>query len=63
MHHKTYKGAYDKRILGTYQGHNIYYDKDDGYVIQRRYWKKPTKDELKEIKEQFGDLEKKCLKD
>jgi len=59
MHHKTYQGVYDRRLVGIYGGRFVYYDKEDGYVIERRYWKKPTKSEVKEIKEQFGDLEKK----
>jgi len=57
--HKKYKGVYDNRLIGLYQGHNLYYDKTDGYVIERKYWKKPTEEELKEIKKRFGDLEKK----
>ena len=56
-----YKGVYDPRIVGLYNGHYIYYDKENGYVIERKYWKKPTESEVKEIQEQFGDLEKKTI--
>ena len=59
--HKTYDGVYDRRMIGLYHGKFVYYDKDDGYVIQRKYWKKPTESEVKEIKEQLGDLEKKMM--
>ena len=57
-----YKGVYDKRLIGLYNGKFVYYDKENGYVIERKYWKKPTGKEVKEIKEKFGDLKKKCLK-
>ena len=57
-----YKGVYDKRLVGLYNGRFVYYDKDKGYVIERKYWKKPTEKEVKEIKEKFGDLEKKLIK-
>ena len=59
MNHKKYKGVYDYRLVGMYQGHHLYYDTMDGYVIERKYWKKPTGEELKEIKKRFGGLEEK----
>ena len=59
--HKTYGGVYDPRILGVHNGNHIYYDEGDGIVIERKYWKKPTKDELKKIREKFGDLENKII--
>ena len=56
---EKYKGIYDSRVVGLYNGKFVYYEKESGYVIERKYWKKPTKEELKEINEKFGDLEKK----
>ncbi len=56
--HKKYNGVYDHRIIGTYKGHNLYYDNGE-YVIERKHWKKPTKEELIEINKQFKGLEKK----
>jgi len=59
MHHKIYKGIYDERLVGLYHDKFVYYDRETGYIIERKYWKKPTKKELEEIKKKFGDLEKK----
>ena len=56
---KNYKGVYDKRLVGLYNNKLIYCDKEQGYIIGDPYLRKPTKDELKGIKEKFGDLEKK----
>ena len=55
---KNYKGVYDSRLIGMYQGHHLYIDKGK-YVIERKYWKKPTEKELNEIKKRFEGLEKK----
>ena len=56
---KSYKGVYDKRLLGLYEGKIVYYDEEKGYVISGSYLRKPSPTELMEIKKQFGDLEKK----
>ena len=61
MKHKKYNGVYDPRILGLYNGKFVYYDKDDGIVIESKYWKNPTDTEIKKIKEHFGNLEKKLV--
>ena len=58
--HKKYKGVYDSRLIGMYKGHHLYFD-NGKYVIERKYWKKPTEEELNEIKRRFGNLEKKIM--
>ena len=59
--HKNYKGIYDKRLVGTYNNKIVYIDKEDGYIIEEyyRHTRTASKKEIKEIKEKFGDLEKK----
>ena len=55
---KDYNGVYDKRLVGMYKGKIVYYDKEDGYVIDGLYPRKPSLTELEDIKKLFGNLEK-----
>jgi len=45
--------------IGDYKHNPVFFDSKIGYVIedQRMYLRAPTKEELKEIKVEFGDLE------
>ena len=59
---EEYNGVYNNRVVGLYKGvHVVYYDSKNGYMIGNPYIRKPTIKELKEIKIQFGDLEKKII--
>ena len=58
-----YNGVYNNRVVGLFKGkYIVYYDTKNGYRIGSPYARKPTIQELKEIKQEFGDLEKEINK-
>lgn len=58
-----YNGVYNNRVVGLFKDkYVVYYDREHGYIIGNPYLRKPAISELKEIKIQFGDLEKKLKK-
>lgn len=58
-----YDGVYDKRLVGLYHGKFVYHSKDGGYVIEdySKHTRVVSEKEEKEIKEKFGNLEKKLI--
>lgn len=53
----------DYKYIGRLNDLPLYYNKNDGYIIEIYGigLRNPTKNETRQIKAKFGDLEKKCL--
>ena len=58
---EKYKGVYDKRLVGLYNGKFVYHNDSGEYVIEgyNKSTRRVSVKELKEINEKFGNLEKK----